>query len=255
VWETVVFVLNVLAFVLIGLQVRPILEGLEPATRTRYLSVAAAGLVTVIVVRFAWVMAFNFVYRMRVRRYGFHPPRPMLPPTKRGALIIAWSGMRGVVTLAAALALPARVDGVEFPYRDLIVLTAFCIVLGTLVLQGLTLKPLVRALDLRDDDPVGREVATARTRAVQAALASLDGETSPAAESVRLTYNTVLARAGDRPADGECGSSEHDDLRKRALAAARQAASDMRASDEIGDDAFHRLEEELDWVEMSDAVR
>jgi hypothetical protein len=209
----------------------------------------------VIVVRFAWVMSYNFVYRMRVRRYGFHPPRPMLPPTVRGALIISWSGMRGVVTLAAALALPSGAGGVAFPYRDLIILTAFCIVLGTLILQGLTLKPLVRALDLRDDDPVGRELETARARAVQAAIASLDGETSPAAKAVRVTYNTVLERAGKRPADGDCGSCEHDDLRKRALAAARQAASDMRASDEIGDDAFHRLEEELDWVEMSDAVR
>jgi Na+/H+ antiporter len=255
VWETVVFVMNVLAFVLIGLQVRPILESLEPATRARYFTVAAAVLVTVIVVRFAWVLSFNFIARLRVRRYGFHPPRPMLPPTVRGAVIIAWSGMRGVVTLAAALALPASVDGAEFPYRDLIVLTSFCIVLGTLVLQGLTLKPLVRWLDLHDDDPVGREVETARARAVQAALTSLDGETSPAADAVRLTYNTVLARAGERPADGECGSSMHEMLRTRALVAARQAASDMRASDEIGDDAFHRLEEELDWVEMSNVVR
>ena len=78
----------------------------------------------------------------------------MLRPTVGSGLVISWAGMRGIVTLAAALALPAA-----FPFRDLIVLTAFSVVLGTLVIQGLTLKPLLRALDLQDDDPVGHEVA------------------------------------------------------------------------------------------------
>jgi CPA1 family monovalent cation:H+ antiporter len=251
----VVFIMNVLAFIFIGLQVRPILEGLDAAVRTRYLMVGGAVLLTVIVVRFVWVMAYNFVYRMYVRRYGFHPRRPMAPPTVRGGLVVAWCGMRGIVTLAAALALPASGGAAPFPYRDLIVLTAFCIVLGTLVLQGLTLKPLVRAMNLHDDDPVGREVTLARERAVQAAITSLDGDDSPAARAVRLNYESLLKRAGQRPAEGECGSDVHGDLRRRALQAARQSASDMRRSDEIGDDAFHRLEEELDWVEMSDAVR
>ncbi len=76
--------------------------------------------------------------------------------------------MRGIVTLAAAMALP-----VVFPYRDLIVLTAFSVVLSTLAIHGLTLKPLLRALKLHDDDPVGHEVTAARERALGAALASL----------------------------------------------------------------------------------
>jgi monovalent cation/hydrogen antiporter len=254
VWDTAVFVLNVLAFVLIGLQIRPILESLDPAVRLRYFYVGITVLITVIVVRFAWVMAYNVVYRWHVRRYGFNPPRPMLPPTFRGAVVVGWCGMRGIVTLAAALALPSA-GGEQFPYRDLIILTAFCIVLGTLVLQGLTLKPLVQALDLHDDDPVGREANLARERAVQAALSTLDGNDSEAAKVVRMTYQRLIDRAGARPEEGECGSCEHDDMRARALAAARQATYDMRSSDEIGDDAFHRLEEQLDWVEMSDAVR
>ncbi len=125
VWETVVFVLNVLAFVFIGLQIRPILASLEPAARGRYFAVAAAVLVTVIVVRIAWHMSFNALVRWRERVVGFRPPRPMLRPTVGSGLIISWSGMRGIVTLAAALALPAG-----FPFRDLIVLTAFSVVLG-----------------------------------------------------------------------------------------------------------------------------
>src|SRR6185295_14368905 len=163
VWETVVFMLNVLAFVFIGLQIRPILDSLDPAVRGRYFAVACAVLVTVILVRIAWHMSFNAVVRWRDRRLGFHPPRPMLRPSVGSGLVISWAGMRGIVSLAAALALP-----VGFPFRDLIVFTAFSVVLGTLVLQGLTLGPLLRALDLRDDDPVGHEVVAARERALRA---------------------------------------------------------------------------------------
>ena len=92
VWETVVFMLNVLAFMFIGLQIRPILESLEPAALGRYVAVAGAVLVTVIVVRIAWHMSFNAVIRWRERRLGFHPPRPMLRPTVGSGLIISWAG-------------------------------------------------------------------------------------------------------------------------------------------------------------------
>src|SRR6185503_3148904 len=116
-----------------------------------------AVLVTVIVVRIAWHMSFNAVIRWRDRQHGFHPPRPMLRPTVGSGLVISWAGMRGIVTLAAALALPGG-----FPFRDLILLTAFSVVLGTLTIQGLTLKPLLRALDLYDNDPIGAEFSAAR---------------------------------------------------------------------------------------------
>jgi CPA1 family monovalent cation:H+ antiporter len=246
VWETVVFVLNVLAFVFIGLQIRPILASLEPAARGRYFAVAAAVLLTVIVVRIAWHMSFNAVIRWRDRRHGFHPPRPMLRPTVGSGLIISWAGMRGIVTLAAALALPAA-----FPFRDLIVLTAFSVVLGTLTLQGLTLKPLLRALNLRDDDPVGHEVGAARETALRAALARFEYDRSPVAEAVRLEFTAHLGAADAGPEDSDARRFAHSDIHHRALQAARQAILAMRASDEIGDDAFHQLEEELDWIEMA----
>jgi monovalent cation/hydrogen antiporter len=245
VWETVVFALNILAFIFIGLQIRPILESLEVADRGRYFAVAGAVLVTVIVVRLAWHMSFNAVIRWRHRRVGFHPPRPMLRPTVGSGLIISWSGMRGIVSLAAALALPSG-----FPYRDLIVLTAFAVVLGTLVIQGLTLKPLLRALNLHDDDPVGREVRAARQRALEAGLASFAGDQSPVAAAVRQEFTAHLADERDAHT-GDSARSAHGDLHHAALDAARQAVLTMRANDEIGDDAFHRVEEELDWIEMA----
>ena len=189
VWETVIFGLNILAFIFIGLQIRPILDSLEPSSARRYFVVAGAVVVTVIVVRIVWHMSFNAVVRWRDRRFGFRPPRPMLRPTVGSGLIISWAGMRGIVSLAAALALPAA-----FPYRDLIVLTAFSVVLGTLVIQGLTLKPLLRALDLHDDDPVGRELRAARARALDAGLASVADDRTAVGTEVRQELTRHLTR-------------------------------------------------------------
>src|SRR4051812_15958353 len=246
VWETVVFALNVLAFVFIGLQIRPILDALDPGVRGRYFAVSGAVMVTVIVVRFAWHMSFNAVIRWRQRRSGFHPPRPMLRPTVGSGLVISWAGMRGIVTLAAALALPA-----EFPYRDLIVLTAFSVVLGTLTIQGLTLKTLLRALALHDDNPIGTEFRAARERALQAALASLDGNQSVAAEFLRRQFSARLAN-GRGGADGDsAANSVPGQIYRDAIRAGRRAVIAMRSNEEIGDDAFHRIEEELDWLEMA----
>jgi CPA1 family monovalent cation:H+ antiporter len=246
VWETVVFALTILAFIFIGLQIRPILDSLQPADRRRYFVAAGAVLLTVIVVRIAWHMSFNAIIRWRDRRFGFHPPRPMLRPTVGSGLIISWAGMRGIVSLAAALALPPA-----FPYRDLIVLTAFAVVLGTLTIQGLTLKPLLRALDLHDDDPVGRELRAARERALDAGLASFAHDESPVAAAVRQELTAHLTPKQPETQAGDATRSAHSDIHRAALEAARQAVHAMRANDEIGDDAFHQIEEELDWLEMA----
>ena len=246
VWESVVFTLNILAFIFIGLQIRPIMDGLEPAERGQYFAVAGAVLATVIVVRIAWHMSFNAVVRWRDRRFGFSPPRPMLRPTVGSGLVISWAGMRGIVTLAAALALPPG-----FPFRELILLTAFAVVLGTLTIQGLTLKPLLRALDLQDNDPVGRELGAARDRALQAALATLEGDQSVMAESLRQEFVAYLAAAESGSGGDEAGRATHGNLHRTALEAARRAVLAMRDRDEIGDDAFHQIEEELDWLEMA----
>jgi CPA1 family monovalent cation:H+ antiporter len=248
VWETAVFALNVLAFIFIGLQIGPILESLEARTHVRYIAVSGAVLLTVIVVRVVWHMCFNSVIRWHDRRYGFNPPRPMLRASVGSGLLISWAGMRGIVSLAAAMALPE-----SFPYRDLIVLTAFAVVLGTLAIQGLTLKPLLRALDLRDDDPVGHEVNAARERALQAALSSFAEDRSPLADLVRRELTVHLTYERSEECRGDANHAAHARLHRRALRAARQAVFAMRAKDEIGDDAFHRVEEELDWLEMASA--
>jgi len=249
VWATVIFALNIFAFIFIGLQVRPIFAELSSADRNRYLVVAAVVLATVIVVRLAWHMSFNAAVRWRHRRFGFHPPRPMLRPSAGSGLVISWAGMRGVVTLAAAIALPA-----QFPARDMIVLTAFSVVLGTLLIQGLTLKPLLRALDLHDGDPVSAELDTARERVLQAALAALPSGGSRAVDLVGTDIRVRLALRDDnarRPEKLAAYASAY----RSALDAARRALLDMRDRGEIGDNAFHALENDLDWMEVSDSLR
>ena len=247
VWETMVFMLNVMAFVMIGMQLRPIWSGLDEALRLQYCIVAAAVLATVIVTRIVWVMSYNTVMRATISHYGFNPRRPSLArPTFEGGILVSWCGMRGIVTLAAAFALP---EG--FPFRDLILLTAFAVVLGSLLIQGLTLRPLVLALNLDEGDPVAYEVGVARTAAYRAALAEIDGDTSKEAKMLRYEYEALLQQANDDN-DGEVrGELPADPLRRRAIAAARRAAFEMRRSGEIGDDAFHKLEEELDFAELS----
>jgi CPA1 family monovalent cation:H+ antiporter len=174
----------------------------------------------------------------------------MLRPTVGSGLVISWAGMRGIVTLAAALALP---EG--FPGRDLIVLTAFLVVLGTLLVQGLTLKPLLRALNLRDGDPVGREEHLARQRMLDAAYLQLPAGRSPAVDLVRQQLKIRLGQP--QRGDGAHASfgAEYETVYRAALRAARQSLLAMRDSSEIGDDAFHTLENDLDWMEVSDPLR
>jgi CPA1 family monovalent cation:H+ antiporter len=200
-------------------------------------------------VRIAWVMSYNTAARWRIRHYGFHPPRPMMAPTVKGGILVSWCGMRGIVTLATALALPNGDGGTVFPHRDLIIFTAFCVVFGTLVLQGLTLRPLLTRLDLRDDDPVGREVEHARTVAYGAAIAALDGHTSPQSDAIRVELQSALLHANG--ASSSEGDTSRAGLRLSAVRAARRALLAMRANGEIGDNAFHRLEEEIDRLELS----
>jgi CPA1 family monovalent cation:H+ antiporter len=244
IWETVTAVLNILAFTLIGLQLRPILEPLSPVERAQYFGAALLILAVVIVVRLLWVLTHHGLAALGHRLR----PRPaaagaMEPPTTKDALAVGWSGMRGIVTLAAALALPEN-----FPHRPFILLTAFVVVLGTLLIQGVTLRPLLLLLRLPKDTVVERELALARKMALKASLAELENDGSPAAERLRAQYADAIGRAreGDDPRD-----TRDNLLRRQVVSAARTALQDLRSSGAIGDDAYRRAEEELDWLELS----
>jgi Na+/H+ antiporter len=252
VWEVVVFVLNVLAFILVGLQLKPILQRLDRPQLMTYAAVAAVVCLAVILVRILWVMSYAAVARWLARRRSGPSEKPQgFYPSFKRAFVIAWCGMRGIVTLAAALALPF-----DFPHRDLILFTAFCVVLGTLVLQGMTVSPLMRGLAIKGDGSVEREIRLARAEMARAALDALnhpDGD-AEATQLLRRNYQERLQRAErneKQPPGGEKdGSSNLVRVQRRAHAAQRRTLSELRASGVIGDDAFHRVEEELDWADL-----
>lgn len=246
VWDVAIFTLNVLAFVLIGLQLRGILDRIDGDTGPA-LIFAGSILATVIAVRAVWVFGHFACALWHWRRdKGRHPARP--EPNIRNATVITWCGMRGIVTIAAALALPPG-----FPGRDIIVLASFAVVLGTLVLQGMTLPVLLRHLTMPADDSVARETVLARSEAARAGLDSLarfPGRT-PEPDLMRFVEQSYAARIAGGSTDG-AGRPDPSGLRalKRwTLAAERSRLAALRREGVIGEEAFHRVEEELDWIE------
>jgi Na+/H+ antiporter len=245
VWATVVFVLNVLAFLLMGLQARVILSQL-PAEELRHALVFAAIVLGVVIgVRFLWVMTYGAAVRFL---QSFFNPRAMggapILRTRIGVLI-SWCGMRGLVTLATAFSLPP-----DFPGRNVIVLSAFTVVLGTLVVQGFTIRPLIALLHIAPDQSLDLEVAEARRAMLDAALAELAGHSGEAADAVRGEYRAARAAGSSDPTRPV---TQYDELRTLAIAAERRLLVEWRRQGRIFDDTYHLLEGELDRAELHTA--
>ncbi len=241
VWSAAVLVLNILAFMLMGLQARDVLAHLPSAERWPAIGFAAAILVTVLVTRIAWVFFVRFVEGAIAARYA--PSWLPEPPPWNASVVLSWSGMRGLLTLATAFALPQSVPG-----RDLIVLAAFGVVIGTLVLQGLTLGPLIRGLSLGDDTGLADQIAPARKRLIEAGLAVLPARGGEAADALRFRYGA--AGKVTLEADDPQATSEFDELHLEMIACQRVTLHAMRDSGEIAEDVYRRLQEELDWSEV-----
>ena len=260
-WEVLTFLLNSLLFVLIGLQLPRILEGISqipPATLFLY---AAAVSLAVVVARFAWVFPATYVPRWASRRLRERDPSPPW----QAVTVISYSGMRGAVSLAAALALP-----LNFPDRNLVLFLTFCVILVTLVAQGLTLQPLIRLLGLQDDGAMEREEVKARLLAAEAALRRIEDLAEEewvfedTAERMRGMYGYRRNRFAARHAslsdelaeelaeelademDYETRSTNYQRLRRALLDAERDAVLRLRSEGRIGDDAMRRVERDLD---------
>lgn len=239
VWETAVFLLNVLAFLLMGFQAHRIVGEMSAERLSDAAWFAGAVILCLIAVRLAWVLGYNrLAHRFQALRGDAQPT------SLRHGLLVGWCGMRGLVTLATAFALPAN-----FPQRDLIVLTAFAVVLATLVVQGLTLVPLVRWLGLDGEDGLAEELSNARADLARAALRSLDGETGPAADHWRWGYEVRHAAALP---GGDCRMLKAKrQFGLAAVQAQRERLEELRAEHRVGPDAFLVLQEELDFAELS----
>ena len=254
VWETLVFLVNALLFALVGLQLRPILDSLSGRSTASLIGDAVLITATVMAVRLAWIYPNTYLPRRLFRRVRERDPYPPW----RQPIVVGWMGMRGAVSLAAALALPLSTDsGAPFPSRDLIVYLAFCVILGTLVVQGLTLPPLIRLLGLEEDSAAAREEAKARIHAADAALARLeelvaeDWVREDTAERMRGFYgfrrNRFAARFDDSD-DGEIErrSTDYQRLRRELLEAERAAVVDLRRIGRINDEVMYRVFRDLD---------
>ncbi len=250
VWEVAVFVLNVLAFILVGFQLKGILGRIDRPTLYTYVGVAAAVCAATILARIGWVAVAAAVSRWRFARRR----EEAVWLSGRAAAVVGWCGMRGIVTLAAALALPAGgADGPAFPHRDLILFTAFSVVLGTLVLQGVSLRPLINALRFEEDDSVEREVRSARVELLRAALKATEGAAGDELSALlRRRLEVRLQRAQDGAASLRAAPEQRGeaDFVRTAAAAERKALLALREEGTIGDAAFQRLEQELDLEEL-----
>jgi CPA1 family monovalent cation:H+ antiporter len=261
VWDFAVFVLNVLAFILTGFQLKDILSRLDARALFGYLAFAAAICGATIAARIVWVSgtAAGNRWQRRAKRDG---SRHAVVALSRGsAVVVGWCGMRGIVTLATALALPMGGPGrAPFPYRDLILFTAFGVVLGTLVLQGLTLRPLLAWLRLEDDRSVEREVRLARVEILRAALNAIKPLCQDEMSTLlRRRYEVTLAHAEadlEGRGVGADGMTLADhraidaNILQRATATERRRLVALRTAGTIGDVAFQRVEQELDLEEL-----
>ncbi|MFT3907411.1 MAG: cation:proton antiporter [Steroidobacteraceae bacterium] len=239
VWDAVVFLLNVLAFLIMGMQARRIIGEMEAQPLQQALRFALIVVVGVIVTRLAIVLFYNFLARRFPTRHGTSEAASL-----RHSLLVGWSGMRGLVTLATAFALPAA-----FPQRSLIVLSAFAVVLATLVVQGLTLTPLIRLLGLDRDDTAERELVSARKHMARAALAALQGHDGPEAEATRYFYRVEAEAISDRKQQPVF--DRHRELGLIAVRAERAALRALQREMKVGSEAFLVLQEGLDWKELA----
>jgi monovalent cation/hydrogen antiporter len=253
VWEILTFLLNAILFLLVGLQLPTVLDEISGHSAGELVlwGVLISGVV--IAVRMVWQFTVVYIIRavdrravQRTRRAGW-----------RQRVVVGWAGMRGSVSLAAALALPLTTDaGAPFPERDLIIFLAFAVILATLVGQGLTLAPLIRRLGIHDDGTEEREEVEARIRLAEAAIARTeelareDWVRSDTIERVRALYEYRRRRFG------AISGGDGDEYQERTanyirlmfeiIDAQRTTLIELRNVGDISDEIRRRVERELD---------
>lgn len=249
VWGIVIFMIDGFAFTLVGLQLPSIMARLSVWGAQELIGLGLAVSLTVIVARIIWVFPASYLPRLLSATLRARDPYP----TPGTVFVVSWAGMRGAVTLAAALALP--IDP-AFPYRDLMIFLAFCVILATLIGQGLTLPWLVRRLAAADTKGADAEDSLARLAALDAALARLAELADeypghlPLIDQLKTRYDHEASHLGPRtegpPDAAEQEALEHLEIRTAVVAAQREAVIRLRDDGVISDDILHRIERDLD---------
>src|SRR5213593_3273812 len=255
VWEMVTFILNGILFMLIGLQLPQVVQALPPGSATHAAKLSILFVLVMVLVRFAWIFGTNYLPRLLSPTFRRKNPAPW----KQTALI-AWTGMRGADSLAGALAIPlVLANGQPFPGRDLILLLTFCVIFATLVLQGLSLAPLVRLLKIKDDRVTEKEERVARLKANEAALAPLEPIPSSkrakpkTVERLRSEYEDRIRQLRCETPDEESVSrlfsEDFEELAREILQTERDTVIQLRNEEAINDQALRRIQRDIDLAE------
>jgi len=256
-WEMVVFLLNGFVFIAIGLQLPGILRELRGESLRALINDALLVSVAAVLVRIGWVFAATYLPRLLSEKLRERDPYPGW----RNVAVIAWAGMRGVISLAAAFALPFVLpNDSPFPGRNYILFLTFCVILTTLVFQGLTLPVLIRKLGVKDDGSTDEEERLARLEANKAAIElikdlSAKGEfPSDAVDRLRIEYDErvqqlELCRDNPEECRGEIATPQYQRLQQEGLRAERQTIIRLRNERVINDDALRRIQRDLDLAE------
>ena len=247
-WSIVYFLINSFVFMLIGLQLPIVVGSLASRGAAELVWLGAAVSLAVIVARIVWIFPATYLpFRLSARLRANEKP-----PPRSSVVVVSWAGMRGAVSLAAALALPLH--PVPFPERDLVIYLTFCVILATLVGQGLTLPWVIRRVGMVPGAGLEREEALARQAAVDAALGRLDelaveyADHLELVDQLRARFEHEAAHASD---DADIGDAERESLDHLAIRSAvnevqRESIIRLRDDGVIGDAALRRVERDLD---------
>jgi CPA1 family monovalent cation:H+ antiporter len=254
VWQMVVFILNGILFMLIGLQLPQLIHALPPGAGFSIAKLAGLILLTLVLARFLWLFAATYIPRLFSRAFRRRNPAPW-----QQTALIAWTGMRGADSLAGALAIPfVLANGQPFPGRDLILLLTFGVIFGTLILQGLTIKPLVGWLGIVDDHAIDKEERLARLRANEAALARIEdlgasGRSRPESiERLRSEYADrirQLSKQSKEESVRHLYSRDFEELAREALQTERDTVIALRNEESINDEVLRRIQHDIDLAE------
>src|SRR5256884_2618655 len=255
VWEMVVFILNGILFMLIGLELPQVIHALAPGSATQVAKLALLVLSVIVLVRFVWMFGATYLPRLLSRTFRGQNPAPW-----KHTALVAWTGMRGADSLAGALAIPlVLTNGQPFPGRDLIILLTFCVIFATLVLQGLTLTPLVHWLKIKEDRITEKEERLARLKANEAALARLEEIASSkrampkAVERLRSEYEDRVRQLQIEEPDGgsvsRLYSRDFEELARDVLQTERDTVIALRNEEAINDQALRRIQRDIDLAE------